>query len=80
MISTSGDSPNCLAAATTARRHGLRCHGLLGRGGGRLASAVDAAVVVPADDTPRIQELHILLLHVLCEVLEAARGGGGGRG
>jgi D-sedoheptulose 7-phosphate isomerase len=80
VISTSGDSPNCLTAAATARRQGLRCHGLLGRGGGRLVGAVDSAVVVPADDTPRIQELHVLLLHVLCEVLEAARGAGGGRG
>jgi D-sedoheptulose 7-phosphate isomerase len=79
VISTSGDSPNCLAAAATARRQGLRCHGLLGRGGGRLAGAVDAAVVVPAEDTPRIQELHVLLLHVLCEVLENARGGIGGQ-
>lgn len=71
VISTSGDSANCLEAARTARARGLRCHGLLGREGGDLAALVDNAVIVPATDTPRIQELHIIMIHALCELLEA---------
>ncbi len=73
VISTSGNSPNGLAAARTARRLHLRCHGLIGRDGGTLRALVDGAIVVPAHDTPRIQELHGLLIHALCELLEAGR-------
>jgi D-sedoheptulose 7-phosphate isomerase len=73
VISTSGASPNCLAAVRTGRALGLRCHGLLGRDGGALAPLVDGALIAPAQDTPRIQELHLVLIHALCEVLEARR-------
>jgi D-sedoheptulose 7-phosphate isomerase len=71
VISTSGNSPNCIQAVQTARARGLRCHGLLGRDGGALASLVDGALVVPAAATPRIQELHVVLIHALCAMLEA---------
>jgi len=75
VISTSGNSANCLAAVATAGKQGLRTHGLLGLDGGALRQVVDSAVVVPGDATPRIQELHITLIHVLCELLETRRLG-----
>lgn len=73
VISTSGQSANCVEAVQAAARHGLRTHGLLGKDGGRLRALVDGALVVPSDDTPRIQELHGLVIHALCEALESSR-------
>ncbi|MBI4577883.1 MAG: SIS domain-containing protein [Planctomycetes bacterium] len=70
-ISTSGESPNVLAACEAARGLGMLTVGLVGRGGGRLASVVDHAVVVPSDDTCRIQECHQLVTHTFCEAVEA---------
>jgi D-sedoheptulose 7-phosphate isomerase len=71
-ISTSGESPNVIAAVAEARERGLSTIGLSGNGGGKLAAAVDVAVVVPSDVTPRIQETHIAICHVFCELVEAA--------
>ncbi len=71
-ISTSGNSPNVLEAVREARHRGLRSIGLTGRGGGKLAPAVDVAIVVPSADTQRIQESHIAVGHVLCELVEEA--------
>ncbi len=71
-ISTSGNSPNVLEAVREARQRGLRSIGLTGRGGGKLAPAVDVAIVVPSADTQRIQESHIAVGHVLCELVEEA--------
>ncbi|MDO9172253.1 MAG: D-sedoheptulose 7-phosphate isomerase [bacterium] len=70
VLSTSGNSPNCVRAAERARAGGLRVHGFLGRDGGRLRGLVDGALVAPAADTPRIQEIHILMGHLLCALLE----------
>ena len=56
-----------------ARRQGLRSHGFLGRDGGKLRALVDSAVIAPSEHTPRIQEIHIFLGHLLCQLLEAAR-------
>jgi D-sedoheptulose 7-phosphate isomerase len=70
VISTSGNSANCLAAVDEARRRGLRVHGFLGGTGGRLAESCDSALIAPSDQTPRIQEIHITMGHVLCQVLE----------
>jgi len=50
----------------------MRSIGLTGSGGGKLAPAVDVAIVVPSDDTQRIQEAHIAVGHVLCELVEEA--------
>jgi len=69
-ISTSGNSPNVLAAVETARARGLRTIALAGRGGGKLAAQVDLALVVPSDDTQRIQESHIAIGHVLAELVD----------
>lgn len=71
-ISTSGDSGNLLAAVDAARERGLVTVGLLGKGGGKLASAVDYPITVPSYDTPRIQESHITIGHILCELIDAA--------
>jgi D-sedoheptulose 7-phosphate isomerase len=71
-ISTSGNSPNVLAGVATARERGLATIALTGRGGGKLAGLVDVAVIVPANDTARIQEAHIAVCHVLCELVEDA--------
>ncbi len=69
-ISTSGDSANVIRAVLHAREHGIRSVGLLGRDGGALAELVDHPLIVPADATARIQEAHILMLHLLCEAFE----------
>lgn len=71
-ISTSGQSPNVLEAVREARQRGLRTLGLTGRGGGKLAPAVEVAIVVPSGDTQRIQEAHIAVGHALCELVEEA--------
>lgn len=73
VLSTSGNSPNCVRAVEQAKAGGLRAYGFLGRDGGRLRALVDGAVVVPSDHTPRIQEIHIFLGHLLCQLLETAR-------
>jgi D-sedoheptulose 7-phosphate isomerase len=69
-ISTSGNSQNVLNAVDEARARGLRSIGLLGRGGGKLLDRVDLALVVPSDDTQRIQESHITVAHAIAEVVE----------
>ena len=74
-VSTSGNSPNCVLAAEKARAMGLRVHAFLGGDGGRLAALVDGAMIAPSDDTPRVQEIHILMGHLLCEILEIRRAG-----
>ena len=69
-ISTSGASPNVLRAVETARARGLITVGLTGRDGGELGRLADVHLHVPSSSTPRIQEAHTTLLHVLCELLE----------
>ena len=69
-ISTSGNSPNCICAAQEAQKKGIKVIGLLGKNGGKLKNMCDHALVVPADSTPRIQEIHTLSVHLLCEIIE----------
>jgi D-sedoheptulose 7-phosphate isomerase len=71
-ISTSGMSPNVLAAVAAAREAGMKVVALSGRDGGTLIDDCDVCLVVPVDSTPRIQEMHILLAHVLCGLVEDA--------
>lgn len=73
-ISTSGRSPNVLAALRVARARGLRTTGLSGGDGGEMASLCDAALTVPSRITARIQEMHIFLGHMLCKALEQRLG------
>ncbi len=70
-ISTSGNSPNVVAAAKVAQAKGMRVIGLTGQGNSQLASLADVHVPVPSSDTPRIQECHILVGHIWCRLLEA---------
>jgi D-sedoheptulose 7-phosphate isomerase len=69
-ISTSGSSPDVVAAVETARARGLVTIGLTGRDGGMLGHAVDIHLNVPSPSTARTQEVHCTLLHVLCELVE----------
>lgn len=69
-ISTSGNSPNVLRAVEVARASGLLTVGLTGGKGGRLKRLVDYCVCVPSGSTPRIQESHILVGHIICEIVE----------
>ncbi|MFT5233199.1 MAG: D-sedoheptulose 7-phosphate isomerase [Candidatus Krumholzibacteriia bacterium] len=70
VISTSGNSENCVTAVEAARAHGMKAHGFLGGSGGRLLPLLDSALVVPSSSTPKIQEVHITMGHLLCMVLE----------
>lgn len=70
-LSTSGNSRNVLAAIREARAMGAFTACLLGGNGGLLAGDCDLALVVPSDDTPRIQEAHILIGHILCGLVES---------
>ncbi len=70
-ISTSGKSENIVVACAQARSQGIRVIGLLGRDGGKVAPLCDLALVVPSDDTQRIQETHNLIGHILCELIES---------
>jgi D-sedoheptulose 7-phosphate isomerase len=70
-ISTSGSSPNILAAIEAAKRKGIATVGLLGKGGGQARSLVDVPIVVPrAETSDRIQEVHIKVLHIVIEAVE----------
>jgi D-sedoheptulose 7-phosphate isomerase len=71
-LSTSGNSPNVLAALEEARVRRMHTLGLAGNDGGKLAGLVDVALVVPSDRTDRIQEVHITALHALCDAVDDA--------
>jgi D-sedoheptulose 7-phosphate isomerase len=70
-ISTSGRSPNILAALRVAREKGLVTVGLTGRLGGQMPELCDHLLRVPSDSTPRIQEGHIAMGHAICQIIEA---------
>lgn len=69
-ISTSGNSRNVIAALTAAKARGSSVIGLLGRDGGVIAPLCDSAIIVPSQATERIQEAHITVIHIWCELLE----------
>ena len=75
-ISTSGRSPNVLAALRLARERGMVTIGLTGGGGGQVAGLVDHLIDVPHRETPRIQEVHGMVVHVLCQVVEETLAAG----
>lgn len=70
-ISTSGNAESVIRAVEAARAKGAFAIGMTGRDGGRLAQCVDIALKVPSDDTPRIQETHITIAHIICELVES---------
>ena len=69
-ISTSGNSPNVLKAVQGAKEKGLITIGFAGKDGGKLAGLVDYSFIIPSNNTARIQEAHITLGHLLCELIE----------
>lgn len=71
-ISTSGNSPNVLRAVGSAKKLGISTIGLTGRSGGKLRHCVDLCLNVPSDSTPRIQEAHSLIIHILTGIVENA--------
>jgi D-sedoheptulose 7-phosphate isomerase len=72
-ISTSGNSPNVLSGVSVARKMGIHTVGLTCQTGGKLRSTADYCICVPSDETPRIQECHILIGHIIAELVEVAR-------
>jgi D-sedoheptulose 7-phosphate isomerase len=73
-ITTSGRSPNVVEGLRAARAHGLVTIGLTGNGGGSLGGLVHHLIDVPHADTQRIQEVHGMVVHVLCEIVEDSLG------
>ena len=71
-ISTSGNAKNVMEAVSKAKKMGLLTIGLTGQGGGELAKIADIVLKVPSDNTPRIQEMHITVGHIICELVEEA--------
>ena len=74
LLSTSGLSPNLVAAAQQARTLHVRTIALLGRGGGILRDEVDLPIVVPTDSIARAQEVHLLIGHAVCDLVDTALG------
>ncbi len=69
-ISTSGNSKNIINAFEVAKQKGIKTVALVGKDGGEMAKIADIALVVPSDSTPRIQESHILIGHIICDIIE----------
>ncbi len=69
-ISTSGESPNVLEGIRKASSMGACCIGFTGENGGTLRDLVDECILIPSDDTARIQEAHILVGHIICDLIE----------
>lgn len=76
-ISTSGNSVNIINAFNSAKEKGITTVALVGRDGGKMAKMADIALVVPSNSTPRIQESHILIGHILCDIIEKEIFGNG---
>jgi len=69
-ISTSGNAKNLVDAVKTAKKLSLKTVGLLGNDGGKLGKLVDIPIIVPLSKTPRIQEIHEIIIHTICEIIE----------
>ncbi len=69
-LSTSGNSPNILQAAQTAKEKGMHVVAFTGNQGGKLKAFSDFLINIPSNDTPRIQECHILIGHIICQLVE----------
>jgi D-sedoheptulose 7-phosphate isomerase len=69
-ISTSGNSKNVILALNLAQKIGSKTIGLMGHEGGNMKDCVDIGIIVPSNDTARIQEVHITVGHIICEIIE----------
>ncbi|MDX9966952.1 MAG: D-sedoheptulose 7-phosphate isomerase [Sulfuricurvum sp.] len=76
-ISTSGNSQNVINAFESAKQRGVTTVALVGRDGGKMAAMADFAIVIPSNATPRIQESHLLIEHMICDIIEKEMFGGG---
>ncbi|MBD3798991.1 D-sedoheptulose 7-phosphate isomerase [Sulfuricurvum sp.] len=76
-ISTSGNSQNVINAFISAKDCGVTTVALVGRDGGKMAAMADYAIIVPSNATPRIQESHLLIEHMICDIIEKEIFGGG---
>ncbi len=76
-ISTSGNSVNILNAFASAKEKGITTVALSGRDGGKMATVADHTLIVPSDATPRIQESHLLIEHIICDAIEKEMFGDG---
>jgi D-sedoheptulose 7-phosphate isomerase len=76
-ISTSGNSKNIIEALKTSQEKGIVTVGLTGASGGEMADLCDYCIKVPSKETPRIQEAHILIGHIICSVVEEELFGNG---
>mgnify|MGYP001606785620 CR=1 FL=1 len=71
-LTTSGTSPNIIHAIEVAKARGMLVVGFLGKGGGKAKDMVDLALIVPSDNTQRVQETHIVMGHIVCDLVERA--------
>ncbi len=69
-LSTSGNSKNVINALNLAKELGCKTIGLTGKDGGAMNEICDVNLVVPSNDTPRIQEMHILFGHTICQIID----------
>ena len=69
-LSTSGNSKNLVRAVEAARKLNVHVIGLLGKDGGKLRNTSSVEIIVPSDNTPRIQEAHLMILHIICELVD----------
>ena len=69
-ISTSGNSENVLRAVKEAKRLGMHVINLLGKGGGKMKNIGDVEIIVPSNNTPIIQENHLMIFHIICEIID----------
>lgn len=76
-ISTSGNSQNVINAFTSAKQKGITTVALVGRDGGKMGQLADYAIVIPSNATPRIQESHLLVEHIICDIIEKEMFGDG---
>ena len=73
-ISSSGESPNVLEAIKVANDLNLKTISLLGKGGGKALNTSQMSIVIPSSSTARVQEMHLLVIHILCELIEKQLG------
>ena len=69
-LSTSGNSANIIEGIKEAKKVGIITIGLTGSSGGKISQLCDLCLKIPSDDTPRIQEAHILIGHIICSIIE----------
>lgn len=76
-ISTSGNSQNIIKAFEVAKQKNIISIALTGRDGGEMSKIADYSIIVPSNSTPRIQESHLLIEHIICDIIEKEMFGGG---